>query len=489
MPDAASLERIVSPSGRRWLAHELAHTMQFLSYQQASPHEFLAEYISSLVIGRDPQQPGTGGGQAVWGALFTGLRATGRTEDELNRAAEGLREKLAVSVLPGAVTSLPVAFAAGGALAATRVTSGRRVLGTGNAMTTMLGTVAAPVLAGSAIGMLEDRIGVGGSTALGAIAGGVLAGSALARGGAFSVGGATAATAIGKSVGRGTAIGLAAGLTLAGMALGGLAANASANTIRGGAAAADLISDMRLRTDEGCATCSVLKQLSFQDAMHDAHWLELDAEAIARRFARNEWDRPAPGDPPVSGRIPSRDPSLLQRIDTDVSNRLDWGIKVPLIVGIPAAIGLGAGVLATRTGVTALRTTLRDDKGPVAAIGAALELLGSRRQGLRNSMGVGAAVTVAPLMAGGIAGPIIFNATGSETAARLGGAGVAAVTTGALLTLLMKGRGSGLIAMSGKVGVGMAVAGGLGLLAAGVATDALRPQQRGYDIARFTPSR
>jgi hypothetical protein len=33
------------------------------------------------------------------------------------------------------------------------------------------------------------------------------------------------------------------------------------------------------------------------------------------------------------------------------------------------------------------------------------------------------------------------------------------------------------------------VAGGLGLLAAGVATDALRPQQRGYDIARFTPSR
>lgn len=482
VPDERALERILSPRGRRWLAHELAHTMQFVSYHGSSPQTYLADYFTSLVVGRNPVTPGLGRGPVVWGALFTGLRATGRTEADLNHAANDLGEKLKVSALPAAVTGIPVAIALGGAIGAARATTGRRLLGTGNAMGTGMAMVAAPALAGAGAALLEGSIGVGGATVLGGLAGGAITGGALLRSGAFRVGGSTASTAIGRAFGRWSAIGAAAGATLAGIGIGALAANASANTIRGGAAAADLLADIRHRDGDGCATCAVLDRLGLQDAVHDAHWLELDAEAAARTFTSGRWERPEPGDGPVEGRIPTGPSTLAGRIDQDIATRLDWGLKVPLIVGIPAAAGLGAGVLGVRTGTTLLRT-LSAERSLREAIRESLELLGSSRRGVANSLGVGAALTVAPLVAGGLLGPVGYNLTGTDTGARLAGGAAAAVTSGALLPLLLRGRGGTLVATSGKVLAGMAVAGALGIAAAGVATQAQRPAQRAYETA------
>ncbi|MCW2928126.1 MAG: hypothetical protein JWM86_2094, partial [Thermoleophilia bacterium] len=150
------------------------------------------------------------------------------------------------------------------------------------------------------------------------------------------------------------------------------------------------------------------------------------------------------------------------------------------------AIGLGAGVLGARSGLTLLRSTIRDGRGPGEAIRESLRVLGSERRGVGNSLGIGASMTVAPLVASGLLGPVIYNATGSTTAARLGGGGIGAIVTGALLTTLLRGKGGSAMATSVKVAAGAIVGGGLGLLASGVATDALRPQRREYDVARGT---
>lgn len=477
VPDERSLERILRPAGRRWLTHELAHTVQFLAYQGASPQRFLADYIGGAMLGRDPQQPGSGGGPVVWGALFTGLRTAGHPEEEIGRGASSVRDTLISTVLPAAAISIPVGLTAGGGLAAARATTGRRVFGTGASMSTALGVITAPALVGSLLGAHDEQLG-GSSKVLAAMTGAALAGAVLAHGKAFSVGGGTASTMLGHRLGRGSALGLAIGATIAGGAIGLMSAAASANTVRGWSSSAAILHALS-HAPAGEAP----EELGLQDAVHDSHWLEIDAEAIARRFVRGEWERPKPADAPIEGRVPTGPTTFAGRIDQDVSDRVDWGIKVPLIVGIPAAIGVGAGVLATRTGTTVLRTTIKEGGGPVAAIGAAVELLGSSRRGVRNSLGVGAALTVAPLVVGGLVGPVAFNATGSEDAARLAGAGASAVAAGALLTLLLRGRGSGLIATSGKVMAGMAVAGVLGLAAGGVATEALRPQVRSYDVA------
>lgn len=480
VPDEQSLDRILKPAGRRWLTHELAHTMQFLAYQGGSPQRFLADYIGGAVLGRDPQQPGTGRGPAVWGAFFTGLRTAGRSEEEIGRGASSIRDTLISTVLPAAALSIPVGLTAGGALAAGRATSGRRILGTGGSMPTAIGIITAPAMAGSLLGAYDEQLG-GSSKVLGAMTGAALAGVALAHGNAFSVGGATASTMLGHRLGRGAALGIAAGATFAGALIGLMSATASANTMQGWSSSASILHELA-HAPAGEAP----KQLGLQDAVHDSHWLEIDAEAIARRFVRGQWERPEPGGTPVEGRVPTAPTTVAGRIDQDVSDRVDWGVTVPLIVGIPAAVGVGAGVLATRTGATVLRTTIKEGRGPLAAIGAAVELLGSSRRGITNSLGVGAALTVAPLVAGGLVGPVAFNATGSEHTARLAGAGAGAVATGALLTLLLRGRGSGLIATSGKVMAGMAMGGALGLAAGGVATDALRPHARAYDVAGWS---
>ncbi len=479
VPDGGSLQRIMTPTGRRWLTHELAHTMQYLSYQHASPQRFLADYLSGLVVGRDPQKPGTGEGPAVWGAFFTGLRTAGRTEEAIGTGSTSIRETLVSTVLPAAAISVPVSLTAGGALMAARTTTGRHLLGTGTAMGTAITGIAAPALAGSAIGMFHDRLGEGWTKVLGTLAGGTLAGLALWKGGAFNAGGATAVTEVGRALGRTSAIGLAVGATIGGAAIGLLSATASANTVQGWSRSADVLHSLHNRP-----AGEAPKKLDLQDAVHDSHWQEIDAEAIARTFVR-EWQAPAPGSPPVEGRTPGDATGLADRIDRDVSSRVDWGLKVPLIVGIPATIGVGAGVLATRTGVKMIRTTVQEGRPFSAALGEAMRLLGSNRQGVGNSLGVGASLTVAPLVAGGIVGPIVHNATGSETAARLGGAGAGAVATGALLTMLLTGRGGSLLSTSGKVGIGMAVAGALGFMAGGVATEALRPHAREYDVSSW----
>lgn len=479
LPDSRSLERILSTGGRRWLAHELAHTMQLLAYDGGSPHRFLADYFTSMVVARDPREPGTGQGPAVWGALFTGLRTMGRPEDAIGTGATTLRDRAASTVLPAAAVSLPVAVAAGGGLAAARATTGINLLGTGASMRTGFGVVAAPALTGSVIGSLEDRLGTGWTQTLGAVSGGAIAGATLWAGGAWHLGGSGGLTQAGPTLGRTGALGLATAAVVGGAAIGFMSASASANTARGWSSSAQVLHSLRDRP-----VGEAPRELTYTDALHDAHWGEIDAEAIARTFVRGDWKRQLPTGGPVSGRTPTAPASLAAKIDADVSTRIDWGVKLPLLLGVPTAVGLGAGVLASRTGVTALRSTLRDGRSVRDVIGEAMRQLGSQSRGVGNSLGVGASLTAAPLMAGGLVGPVVFNATGSETAARVGGGAAGAVTAGALLTLLLRGKGSSLIAMSGKVGAGMALAGALGLVAGGVATDALRPHVREYDVSR-----
>ncbi|MCB0880195.1 MAG: DUF4157 domain-containing protein, partial [Thermoleophilia bacterium] len=411
--DEKSLRHILAPGGRRWLAHELSHTMQFLSYDGGSPHQFLADYFNSMIVGRDPQTPGTGKGPLVWGALFTGLRTLGHPESEIGKGSSSLRDTLISTVLPATAISVPVALTAGGGLSALRATSGRRVLGTGSSLGAGFGVIAAPAIAGSLLGAYDDQLG-GSSRLLATLAGGALAGGTMLAGGAFGVGGSTAVTQFGRNLGRGTAIGLALAATIGGAAIGLMSSSASVNTMRGWSSSADVLHQLA-----NAPSGEAPDKLGLQDAVHDSHWQEIDAEALARTYVRGEWAKPKPGDPPVQGRVPAAPDTLAGRVDQDVTHRLDWGVNIPLIIGIPAAIGVGAGVLGARTGSTVLRTTIKEGKGPVAAIGAAMELLGSKRKGLGNSMGIGAALTVAPLVAGGLTGPLAYNATGSDTIARL----------------------------------------------------------------------
>jgi hypothetical protein len=476
VPDEQSLTRIMTPAGRRWLAHELSHTMQFLSYEHSSPQRFLADYITSLVVGKDPRQPGTGGGPAVWGSAFSALRTTGKSEDEIGRGATSLKDRFLGTVLPAAALSIPVAVTAGGAISAARATTGRQLLGTSRGVTLGMGVIAAPALSGALIGSAQDQIGTGWAQALGTIAGGSLAGLALWKSGAFQVGGSTALTEVGRTLGRTSAIGLAAAVTLGGAAIGFMSATASANSISGWSNSADVLRSLANRPSGEAPDT-----LTYQDAMHDGHWVEIDAEATARKFVREWQPRPA-GSPPVQGRIPSAPDRLGEKIQADVSDRVDWGLKIPLLIGIPAAIGVGTGVLGARTGQTLLKATFEEGLTPIETLREAMRMIGSQSRGVGNSLGVGASVTVAPLVAGGLVGPLFYNATGSTTLARIGGAGTAAVTTGALLTMLLKGRGSSPLTLGLKVGAGMLAAAGVGFLSGGVATEALRPHEREYDI-------
>lgn len=480
MPDEQSFEKIMTRPGRRWLAHELAHTMQFLAYEGGSPHRFLADYVKSFVVGRDPQLPGAGDGPLVWGALFTGLRSAGTSEQELGSGASSLHDRFASTVLPAATVSVPVALIAGGGLAAVRATTRMPLLGTGSSTLLGASAIAAPALAGAAIGTFGDTFGDRGSAALGAGAGGALAAGALWRSRAFTSGlgaamdgGALGNT--GKHLGRLGTIGLAAGAVVGAAAIGAASGSASANTTTGWSRSAGILRDLRSSHDHG-------EQLGIRAAVHDSHWAEIDAEALARQFIRGAWDKPASGSGPVAGRIPTMPDPNASRLHADWGDRIDWGVEMPLLVGVPAAVAAGGSVLAARVGTTLLRSSFRDGLTPGQAVSKAFEVLGSDRRGVRNSLGVGSALTVWPLMAGGIAGPLAYQATGSETLAKVGGAGAGALVGGALLTFSLKGRGAGLIATSGRVAAGMVVAGAAGLLSGSVATGAMRPQPRTYDL-------
>jgi hypothetical protein len=463
VPDEASLRHIVSKDGSHWLAHELAHTMQFAAHEGGSPHRFLADYFSGMVLGHDPQQPGSGGGPVVWGAAFTGLRTTGQTERQLGDGATSPVDRALSSIVPAAVVGIPLTLAAGSALKASRVTTGTQLLGSLPGMRTMAGVIGAPALAGAVVGAFGDGLGTPAAQAVGAIGGGAIAGATMWRAGAFQAGTPSLVAA--------------AAATIGGAAIGMLSAAASSNTVRGWSRSSQVLDD--LRHDPGNEQ---LPKLSYKDALHDAHWVEIDAESVARTYTTGGWAKPT-GGVPVAGRTPTGPDAIGEHVDADLGDRADWGLKLPLLIGLPAAAVVGGGVLASRTGLTLLDSTVRQGKGPIEAMKAALVALGSKRTGVGNSLGIGAAVTAAPLVAGGLVGPVIYGATGSTTAARVGGAAAGSVAAGVLLTLLLKGKGSSAAALSGKVGVGMVAAGALGLLASGVATDALRRPERTYDVS------
>ncbi|MCW2973928.1 MAG: hypothetical protein JWN72_2201 [Thermoleophilia bacterium] len=468
VPDSKSLTTILSPGGTGWLAHELAHTMQYLSYENGSPHHFLADYITGLMVGKDPLEPATGGGPPVWGSAFTGINLAGGTEDNIADQQLSAKARFTSGLLPAATLGIPVGLAAGGLLTAARATSVRPLLGHTPGAFLGLQVLAAPALVGAAAGTFSDKVGEPFAQTVGTIAGAGIASLAVWRSGAFSP--ATTSAVAHTPVGRGIAIGAGVAAILVGAGAGWLGATATSNTVNGASHNAAILEELA-RSHTGDK-----RTLDYQASLHDAHWQEIDAEALSRQYLHAN-STPTDGTDPVTGRTPDMTKGTT-------GDRFDWGLKIPMIVGIPAAILAGTGVLAGRTGRTLLDATIRDGKGPVEAVRAALHMLGGTRGGLVNSMGVGGAVTLAPLMVGGFVGPIVQDITGSSTAARLSGAGAAATVGGTLVTLLMRGRGGSMQGRLAAIGAATVISGAVGLLASGIATDATHPSEQKYDVAK-----
>ncbi|MCW2955135.1 MAG: hypothetical protein JWO69_4, partial [Thermoleophilia bacterium] len=267
---------------------------------------------------------------------------------------------------------------------------------------------------------------------------------------------------------RASAIGAAAA-TLGAAGVGWLTAQASARTVTGWSSSAKVLVELPHRD-------SASHELSYSEAVHDGHWFEIDAEAVARPLSRGDWKPPADGEP-VTGRTP--EPAGRN----DLRDRIDWGLTLPLIVGLPAAGVAGGGVVAARVGTKLLDSTVRKGQGPVEAVRTALRLLGSSRSGLANSLAVGAAVTLAPLVIGGLAAPVVGDATDSKVAGRVTGAVVGAVASGVLVGVLNRGRHLGAGMGVAQVAAGATAGAALGLLSGGVATDAVRPHPRTYDTS------
>lgn len=469
VPDERSLEHIVSPGGSRWLVHELAHTMQFLTYGHSNNYRFLASYFKSMVVGIDPQQPGSGSGPLVWGAAFTGWRTRERSDHEIGAPSMSVQGRLGLSVLPAATVGVPLSLAAAGSLTAARRFQASRaapealrsinILGRGNSLATTAALIGGPLVAGSVAGLLADHTSRRTAQVIGGGAGAGIAIAALVRGGAFA----------GIGSGR-LALGLTAGHlfaatgVVAAAALGVLSATTTANSIAGWSKSAPLLR----RASAGGGPDPALA-----DTVHDSHWEEIDAEAIAQEFVRT---RGATVDTsPYEGVRPAGPGTLRDRID--------WGLWNPLILGIPAAGVVGTGVLTARTGITLLDDTVRRGATPLQAVRNAIHNLGTRQRGVGNSLGVGAALTLAPLVVGGTVGPLADRVGAPRTLAPWVGAGAASLVSGALLTMLLHGNGSSLVQTTPKVLAGMAVAGAVGLLGASAAVNASHPVPRSYDVS------
>lgn len=477
MPTEESLQAILTPNGKRWLTHELAHTMQFLAYNEASPHSFLADYITSMVISRNPTTPGTEKGPPVWGALFTGIRATGHNEKAIGQPASSFRENLTSTLLPATLVSIPLSLTFSGALAAARATTGRALFGSASPLLAMLGTIAAPAISGAALGSLDERLGEKSLIASATLGGGITA-ATLWFGGALAPKQSQAFTHIGQKLGRGTSFAAVAAAVISGAAIGLASANLSKNTASGWSSNSQILRALAFPQDKSKPP----QKLTYAQAVHDSHWQEIDAEALAREFVRGSWTTPSPKSEPVQGRTPQNPARAAKSLDRDRSARLTWGVAIPLTLGIPAAIAAGAGTLGARTGAVMLKTTLKDGQGVKRAASSALKLLGSKQRGVLNSLGVGASLTIAPLMVGGIVGPLVYSSTGSKDTARGVGAATAAIVSGSLLAMLSNRQAS--VAARGPLGLaGVAAAGLVGLASAKVAVDALRPSEQIYDIS------
>jgi hypothetical protein len=262
------------------------------------------------------------------------------------------------------------------------------------------------------------------------------------------------------------AVGAAAAVVGAG-AIGWTTATISANTIGGWSHSTDMLNSVMDRRDSPA---------SFQGALHDSDWYEIDAESSAQDFVHNtlgvhpkykQWKGVVPQ--------PRSHPRDL----------VDWGLTAPFIAGVPAAAAVGTGVLATRLAFTWGRD-VEHHGTPLNDVKDALALLRSGRRGPLNSYAIGGAVTIAPLMAGGIAGTLLSHAGIPPTMTKLASTGIAATASGALLTMLLAGRGAGFVSTSPKVVAGMIVGGALGLLSSSLAVGAAHPDQPVYDVSHGT---
>jgi Domain of unknown function (DUF4157) len=473
MPSNADMDTILSPRGRRWLAHELAHVLQNSRYDGGSIFGSLSDYGQGLLIGRNPVEPGTGGGPRVWGSIITGGRIVHGDQPGARPgdASSDLRDRLQFSVAPAAVTGTALGIFTGGLVDAARYMGkpgGVAAAGLGratplpshwNGWLTGVAMVTAPMLAGGIAGLASRELGARGTD----IAGG-LGGAAVAAGGMLLLrnhlrGGSPAASGWRGwiPVALGAALGAAQGLAVA---------RISANTISGWSDTSKLIA-ARQHVQAPPATLG--------DAVHDAHWLEIDAAAAAAeylgvRHGARDIDTSA-----FDGRLP--DPPGRMR------ERLAWAVENPLLVGLPAAAVAGSAVLATRGVLGGLRS-VGEGHGLLASVRASFATLGSRRQGLPNSFGVGSALTAVPLLAGGIAGSALDAIGVERDPARLGGAAVAGTLAGAQLTWLLRRAspsGSPLL-LAAKVAAGTALAAGLGYVAASASTRAGRVLEREYRL-------
>ncbi|MBC7462218.1 MAG: DUF4157 domain-containing protein, partial [Thermoleophilia bacterium] len=242
VPDATSLDTILSRDGTGWLAHELAHTMQYLAYENGSPHHFLADYVTGLLVGRDPLTPATGGGPPVWGSVFTGLNLAGGTEDNIADQQLTAKARFTSGLLPAAALGLPVGLAAGGLLTAARATAARPILGRTAGALLGLQVLAAPAVVGAVIGSFSDTTGAPLAQAIGTVAGAGIAGLAVWRSGVFAQ--ATASAAAHTTLGRGIAIGAGAAAVLMGAGAGWLSATATSNTISGASHNASILQEL-----------------------------------------------------------------------------------------------------------------------------------------------------------------------------------------------------------------------------------------------------
>ena len=468
LPNAEQLGQILAPGYKRWLVHELAHTMQFLSYKGGNKYGFLASYIKAMAVGKDPQQPGSGSGPPVWGAAFTGWRTSHDGNESIGKASADAGQRLGFSLLPAAVIGVPLTLAAGAAIHSARDFARSRllpdalqaanVLGRHNALLTGAAIIGAPLVVGSLSGVFADQVGTRPAQLIGTAAGAGVAGAALVAGGAFAGfgGGRWPLGATGGNL-------IAFGAIAAAGALGFVSATISANTISGWSRNADILHEHFHSSEE---------KPSLMDAVHDSHWEEIDAETVALRFG----DRPDTIDTSaVTGKLPRQPGSL--------GDRLDWGVWNPLILGAPVAVAAGGAILGVRTAHNFFKDTVIKDKGLLRAVHNSFTNLQSKNRGVSNSMGVGAALTLTPLLVGGIAGPIADSLGIGADAAKLAGAGAASLVSGALLTMFLRGPGTSLLTMTPKVLGGMAIAAGVGYLSSSIAVNAIHPEERSYDIA------
>lgn len=451
VPDEESLRSILSPTNKRWLTHELTHTLQTLAYDSGDRHGFLAQYGIGSVLGHDPTQPGTGTGPYVWGAAFTGSVLADKPATELGAPAATTRDRLWMSVIPAAAVATPVALGAAALLAGTRAGTGIAFMAGTHAPTAAGAAVLGPALLGSVIGGWGGQAGLDptGSTIAGGVGGGLLAAASLIRGGAWG----------GTPVQRAVSV----GLTLTGGAVGAATAHIGRATVDGSSTGAR---ELVARGASHGPNLPPSAPLGFGLALHDSHWREIDAELSAQRFLAPYPAAPKPASP-VHGRDPDSEPALGRpgQVRHWLAERASWGIGLPLLAGGVLAPVVGVGVHAAR----AVRA------GHLSGIGFA------------RSAGYATALTVAPMLAGALAAPFFEDVTGAPMVGRISGALAGGAATAGALALVHGWSGSSRVELAAMAAATL-VGAGAGLATGGLSTGALHARQREYVLPGAAPA-